>query len=68
MGPTIAQQLGPDPSHGPFATVLRAADVMPAVITSSCDIYTRLWRVYEMFFVIQLGVTVKLRSRTETSH
>ena len=43
--PTIAQQLGPDPEKGPFATVLRAAKRMVPVITKKCDIYTRKWYV-----------------------
>ena len=43
--PTIAQQLGPDPNYGPFATVLKGAESMVAVVTDKCDIYTRLWYV-----------------------
>ncbi len=43
--PTIADQLGPDPDYGPFATVLKGADMMMAVITDGCDIYSRLWYV-----------------------
>lgn len=43
--PTIGQQLGPNPQFGPFATVLRCAVLMIAVITDACDIYTRLWYV-----------------------
>ena len=45
-GPTITQQLGTDPEYGPFAMVLRGATSMVAVITETCDIYTRLWYVY----------------------
>ena len=41
--PTIAEQLGPDPEFGPFATVLKQANVMVAVVTIMCNIYTRLW-------------------------
>ena len=41
--PTIADQLGPDPEFGPFATVLKQADVMIAAVTRLCDIYTQLW-------------------------
>ena len=40
--PTITDQLGPDPEFGPFATVLKQADVMIAVVTTLCDIYTQL--------------------------
>ena len=42
-GVTIGQQLGTNPEAGPFATVLKGADLMLAVLTSVCDIYTRLW-------------------------
>ncbi len=45
-GPTISEQLGPDPEFGPFATVLKGADSMVAVVTKICDIYTRLWYVH----------------------
>ena len=43
--PTIFEQLGPDPEYGPFATVLKGADSMVAVVTETCDIYSRLWYV-----------------------
>merc|ERR1740124_1618513 len=57
---TIAQQLGPDPETGPFATVLKSVDVMIAVVTYVCDINTRLWCVYEMHIAVCQGVPVKL--------
>merc|ERR1740124_1870812 len=57
---TIGQQLGPDPETGPFATVLKSASVMIAVVTHVCDINTRLWCVYEMHFAVSKGVPVKL--------
>ena len=44
-GPTIPQQLGEEPFYGPFATVLKGAKYMVAVVTSVCDIYARLWYV-----------------------
>ena len=44
-GPTIPQQLGKEPFYGPFATVLKGAKYMVAVVTSTCDIYGRLWYV-----------------------
>ena len=37
--PTISEQLGDDPSYGPFATVLKGAESMVAVVTVECDIY-----------------------------
>ena len=40
-GLTIAKQLGPDPSRGPFASVLKSAEAMLCIVTTSCDIYTR---------------------------
>ena len=45
-GVTIAEQLGSDPKFGPFATVLRCVELMLAVLTHECDIYTRLWYVH----------------------
>ena len=59
---TIDKQLGKDPSTGPFATVLKQAKTMVAVITPECNIYTRLWCVYEMYVAAKLGVPVKLIS------
>ena len=55
---TIAEQLGKDPQHGPFATVLRQAECMVAIITAQCDIYTRMWCVYEMFIALSLKLVV----------
>lgn len=57
---TIEQQLGPHPSTGPFATVLKQADVMLAVLTGQCNIYTRMWCVLEMFTALQLGLPVRI--------
>merc|ERR1712008_242461 len=51
---------GPDPKFGPFATVLRCAQLMLAVLTHECDIYTRLWCVYELFFAGEHDVNVRL--------
>ena len=50
--PTIAEQLGPNPEFGPFATVLKQADVMIAAVTRMCNIYTRLWYVRFYSFLI----------------
>merc|ERR1712232_1385444 len=60
-GVTISEQIGPSPEHGPFATVLQVVDQMLAVITSQCNIYTRLWCVYELFIASNFGVPVTLR-------
>lgn len=62
---TIQKQLGPSPSSGPFSTVLKQADRMVAIMTDSCDIYTRLWCVYEIFIAITLNVPVSLASFNE---
>jgi len=59
-GVTIAEQLGSDPKFGPFATVLRCVDLMLAVLTHVCDIYTRLWCAYELYFAVTNGVDVRL--------
>jgi len=40
--------------------VLRSVDTMVAVLTSTCNIYTRLWCVYEMYVARKLGVNVML--------
>merc|ERR1740124_282734 len=58
--PTIGEQLGDDPEYGPFATVLKDAVCMIAVVTAICDIYTRLWCVYELFVAQELKVPVQL--------
>ena len=50
--PTIEEQLGPDPEYGPFATVLRYADSMVAIVTDVCDIYTRLWYVTDFKMIV----------------
>ena len=44
-GPTIAEQLGPKPEYGPFSIVLLVAELMIAIFTETCDIYTRSWYV-----------------------
>lgn len=62
---TIEKQLGPDPQYGPFATVLKQADSMVAIMTQSCDIYTRLWCVFEIYIAISLNVPVALQSYYE---
>jgi len=60
-GVTISQQLGPVPERSPFAMVLKNVDLMLLIITSGCDIYSRLWCVYELFIASEKGVDVKLR-------
>lgn len=64
---TIEKQLGPDPHFGPLATVLKQADSMIAVMTSDCDIFTRLWCVYEIFIAITLNIPVTLESFNENT-
>jgi len=59
-GVTISQQLGSNPASGPFSVVLEDAVLMLAVVTSMCDIYSRLWCVYEIFVATQKGVRVRL--------
>ncbi|CAK9077427.1 unnamed protein product [Durusdinium trenchii] len=62
---TIAKQLGPDPNHGPFAAVLRQASAMVACITEACDIYSRMWCVFEIFMAKELGVQVYMANGAE---
>eukprot|EP00747_Dinoflagellata_sp_TGD_P154358 gnl/TRDRNA2_/TRDRNA2_177494_c1_seq8.p1 gnl/TRDRNA2_/TRDRNA2_177494_c1~~gnl/TRDRNA2_/TRDRNA2_177494_c1_seq8.p1 ORF type:complete len:351 (-),score=58.32 gnl/TRDRNA2_/TRDRNA2_177494_c1_seq8:143-1195(-) len=60
-GVMIADQLGPDPKTGPFATVLRQASLMVALNTPLCDIYTRMWCILEMYIALQYDVPVEVR-------
>ena len=48
--PTFAEQVGEDPNYGPFATALRGADSVVAVVTGDeeCDIKKRLWCLFEL--------------------
>jgi hypothetical protein len=64
---TIQKQLGPSPSTGPFSTVLKQSERMLAVMTTSCDIYTRLWCVYEIYIAITLNVPVSLAAFNEVT-
>lgn len=64
---TISKQLGPQPSTGPFSTVLKQSSKMIAIVTPDCDIYTRLWCVYEIFMAVQLGVSVELAFFSEST-
>lgn len=64
---TISKQLGPNPSTGPFSIVLKQSSKMIAIVTPDCDIYTRLWCVYEIFMAIQLGVIVELAFFSEST-
>lgn len=57
---TIQRQLGDDVTRGPFATVLKQAERMLAVLTPVADIYTRMWCVFEMFVAVELSVPVEL--------
>jgi len=59
-GVSIGQQLGQAVHRGPFALVLKNVGRMLTIITSGCDIYSRLWCVYELFIASQKGVNVKL--------
>lgn len=56
----IVEQLGSDVMCGPFATVLKQADMMLGVVTSRCNIYTRLWCVFEMNVALELNVRVRM--------
>jgi len=62
---TIAKQLGPSPQAGPLATVLKQSEEMVAIMSKECDIYTRLWCVYEIFVAVQLNVPVSLLASNE---
>eukprot|EP01038_Epipyxis_sp_PR26KG_P012640 gene12640-16948_t len=66
---SIAKQLGTDPMRGPFATVLnqKETELMLAVITQQCDIYTRLWCVFEIFVAIQINLPVHVATFAENT-
>jgi len=66
-GPSIQEQLGPSPASGPFATVLKQSTNMLAVLTTTCDIYTRLWCVFEMWTALELDVPVDVAEYREES-
>ena len=55
---TIQKQLGPSPHSGPFAAVLRQAVGMVCCVTEDCNIYTRMWCVFEVFMAKELQVPV----------
>lgn len=55
---TIQKQLGPNPHSGPFAAVLRQALAMVCCVTEDCNIYTRMWCVFEIFMAKELQVPV----------
>jgi len=54
--PSIMDQLGPDVKEGPFSLVLQQAEEMLVVHTAACDIYSRLWCVFEFYEAIALKV------------
>ena len=55
---TIQKQLGPTPHSGPFAAVLRQAVAMVCCVTEDCNIYARIWCVFEVFMAKELQVPV----------
>lgn len=57
---TIEKQLGEDPKRGPFTVVLSQASKMLGIVTRSCDIYTRLWCVYEIYVAISYNVPINI--------
>ena len=57
-GVTITEQLGSDPKFGVFATVLKISESMLVIPTNGCNMFTRLWCVYDTFFATQNGVRV----------
>mmetsp|Transcript_42401 Transcript_42401/g.78946 ORF Transcript_42401/g.78946 Transcript_42401/m.78946 type:complete len:921 (-) Transcript_42401:91-2853(-) len=54
---------GSDPGLGPFAYVLGKVDHLLCVLTSSCDIYKRLWCLFEISTAEQLRVPVKVSQK-----
>jgi len=57
---SIGDQLGAEVERGPFAVVLKHVTLMLAIITTGCDIYLRLWCVYELFIASKNRVDVRL--------
>lgn len=62
----VEKQLGSSPDTGPFATVLKQAAEMVAIMTEQGDIYSRLWCVFEIFIAIQLQVPVTMSAFAES--
>ncbi|CAB9525341.1 expressed unknown protein [Seminavis robusta] len=59
-GPTIEEQLGENVLNGPFAQVVRRANLMLVVQTPRALVYERLWCVLELYQAIQCNVEVRL--------
>lgn len=59
---TLERQLGPE-AGGPLTTILAQVATLLCVLTSACNIYARLWCVFEIFTAVQLGVEVRVTSR-----
>jgi len=67
-GPTIKEQLGPDPHYGPFATVLKQADLMIAIVDSAGNLYERMWCIFEMFVALELKLKVEVAQYSIVQH
>ncbi|CAB9514426.1 expressed unknown protein [Seminavis robusta] len=64
---TIEKQLGSKPQNGPFATVIRETSRMIVVSTPQCEIYCRLWCVYEIFCAVAVNAAIELLYFSATS-
>lgn len=59
---TLERQLGAE-AGGPLTAVLGQAAAVLCVLTAACNIYTRLWCLFEIFTAGQLGVEVRVTSK-----
>lgn len=59
---SLERQLGLE-AGGPLAAVLRCADALLCVLTPSCNIFSRLWCLFEVFTAVQLGREVRIASK-----
>jgi len=53
----VASQIGSDPLTAPFTSALRESKSFLVVRNCNCDLYTRVWCVWEIFLAASLGKT-----------
>jgi len=59
---TLERQMGSE-AGGLLAAVLGHVALLLCVLTTTCNIYTRLWCLFEIFTAVQSGVQVDITSR-----
>lgn len=59
---TLERQMGQE-AGGPLTAVLGQVAMLLCVLTATCNVYSRLWCLFEIFTAVQLGVEVRVTSR-----